>query len=484
MNSLTVTGASSSVSIYNTVFSYNSGVSVALSGNTIASVTIGGSSFSNNQAQPVNIANNINSMTMYNNMFVGNNHNKIGTVALNGDRVDQLNITGCSWTGNNAQAGGAVYVSGVAIAISITNSNVTGTVVTGEGAGFFIFGGASTTTVDNCVFSGNSAQVGAGISFHSISPAVFTITNSQFNDNTSPQGCAISFDSTSPVSTMSMYGVTMYGNNGQRGALYLSNTANSTIYNSLFDSNTGSAIYGELVTGSVNMTSVVFRNNQANQGGSVSLYGTTSSVIISKSNFSESTASTIGADLSIELNVQLLRISGSYFYMSDASLRGGAVSVGATAKIQTFIVENTNMEATSSLFGSGVAVAGLINNMSVNNCIFTNNLAQYEGAAIYTVDKSVQNIDVRNSQFMTNNALSGSGGGIKITGGNTTVIYIYNNLFDGNSASTGAALVLQKSVKSLVVDSCVFRGNYALSGGDLSYLTSYNNVKIIKMNND
>lgn len=471
-------GTTNLVSISNTTFIYNSAVPISISSNYVMStVSISNSSFLYNQAQAISITSNLNIIDIKNTIFEGNNHNRIGTVALNGDIVRTINVTGCSWYQNTAQSAGGLYLYGLSNDIYISGSTFIQNIVSGEAAGIFISGGSTNTLVDSCQFNGNVAQVGGGISFDSRVPAFVTILHTNFTANTAPQGCAVAFRTTSPVKNMTLLDVGMYNNIGQRGAVYLPNNATTVISYSVFEGNTGSAVYGDLISGSIDIIGAQFIQNTANQGGSISLYGTANTVTITDSMFSESIASTVGADISVELNLRELRISRSKFTMSDASLRGGAVSVGATAKLQIFIMEDTTIEATTSLFGPGISIAGTCVNMTIYNCNFTNNIAQYEGAALYTVDKSVQNIDVRNCEFLYNSAISGSG--LKISGGNTTDIYMYNNTFYSNMATNGAAVMLQRTVRSIVMDTCIYTLNSASSGGTHSIL-----FLIVQINDD
>lgn len=392
-----------------------------------------------------------------------NTHTQVGTVSLNGN-ANNIIINDCLWSNNNALGGGGIYISGKSNSLSIYDNQFDSNTVTDEGAGVFVFGGSSQVNIERCTFNNNTAKVGGGFSFQSFTAGNFYISNSSFTLNDAPQGAGLSFDTTSPVRYMYMENTQFIDNVSQRGAIYLPSSAVTSITDSKFWRNQGSAIYGELLAGNITCSHLNFINNTANQGGSLSLNGVVNSINVYNSTFIGSSASTLGGDLSIELRSNLLNITNCSFSESNSGLRGGAVSIGASAVVQNFIMNNAIMNDCSSLFGSGVAVAGSCKNISIYNSNFTNNIAQYEGAALYTIQKSVNNLNIYNSIFKHNSA--SSGGAIKFTGGSTAKITIYESNFYENEGTSGGALMVQQSISAIDIEGCTFGSNSASNGGD------------------
>lgn len=102
------------------------------------------------------------------------------------------------------------------------------------------------------------------------------------------------------------------------------------------------------------------------------------------------------------------------------TIDGNGKTIDAQGKARIFdiqpgiqvIIENLkfiNGKATESLSGGGAIGAESTSNLTINNCVFINNTANYGGGAIYAYDKI--NLNINNTLFI-NNTAEGNGGAI------------------------------------------------------------------------
>jgi predicted outer membrane repeat protein len=213
----------------NCLMNNTGGIYNQLTGNPL---TISNSVFTNNTAG--NAANSgsaiysLSDMTITNSSFCGNSAGSPGGGALGtgtgNSNSPHWTLTGCTFSGNSAFQGGAIYSSlGY---LSLTNcsfyNNTASTGPLGGGA-IFMNGAQSASTATGCLFYGNQANGAAG---SGAGGGAISIQNGQgWTINTS------TFVSNSTVSTAGG-AINIYNNSG--------NTA-VTVNNSLFDKNTGAA---------------------------------------------------------------------------------------------------------------------------------------------------------------------------------------------------------------------------------------------------
>lgn len=207
------------------------------------------------------------------NLTVTRANNPLGLGAIVND--NNLTVTHCSFTNNNAGTGGAIANGGT---LTVTDSTFTNNIAPAGGA---IYGNDSTMTITNSTFTGNSAPAGNGgaifhnASFAGASSSILTVTGSTFANNTGPNdgdGGAIQNDGKLFVSNSTFSGnVTSSGGHG--GAIHNEGPAVS-ITNCTFSGN--SATNGEL-GGAINSNggSVTFINSiVANSPSGGNCFGT------------------------------------------------------------------------------------------------------------------------------------------------------------------------------------------------------------------
>ena len=160
----------------------------------------------------------------------------------------------------------------------------------GDGGAIYFSNSATSGTVSNCNFTGNTATYGGAVYFYGEG----TVSNCNFADNTaSIRGGAVYFSSTGNVTNCNFVDNKATGDYGRGGAVYFSSTGNVTNCNFTGNtaSNNGGAVYFYQGTGSVSNCN--FTGNTASiRGGAVYFYQGTGSV--SNCNFTGNTASNNG----------------------------------------------------------------------------------------------------------------------------------------------------------------------------------------------
>ncbi len=328
-------------------------------------------------------------------------------------------------TKNDDNGGAAVYnYNGV---LSIVDSNITNNlkdiVIRNGNAGDLLVGVVVTsgeTVIRGSYFANNTGSWGGAISslgYMNTEDYTVTVMDSKFEGNNATFGGAIFVESANLIVENSTF------ENNRGVGVGSSGTSNTQ----------GGAIIVHPAGSSAKITDSTFIANSANIGGAVSLPGVDEDSLIDNCTFIDNTASADGGAL--------------YFWTEGA---------GVTVKDSEF-VNNT------APYGGAIENEG-IGDLTVDNCIFTENTASARGGAII----SSGNTDVSNSVFTDNEALGG-----------TNAIYLYNEgttLELSNNTITGDTVqILVKSGIDIVNPlNATFLGNQTVPAyvGDIFILNA------------
>ena len=379
----------------------NGGGAISSSANTL---TVDNCKFFYNHAKSGGaIYSNYNTVNINNCGFSTNNANNGGAVFISSGN---LNVNNCIFTRNCAStgSGGGIYdasgnlimnndyfvnnnavTTGAAIQktgyLKIVNSNFVGNKVT-KSYGGAIYHTASSITIINSKFSGNTAPV-AGAILNYRSP--MTITSSNFTGNSaSGRGGAI-VNTISSLTITGSYFISNVARAGFGGALYHSNGVIS-FSNNTFSRNTapqgGGGIYVEIL-GVSKIDKNIFIYNQAGRGSA--LYDFNGILNVSNSNFSDNSASVNGGAVYND-NTGLgnsrdttLNFSKCIFHGNTATQFGGALYNGGTINLSYCTL--TNNKATN---GRGGAIANAQGIISMNHSTICYNSAKITGGVIYS----------------------------------------------------------------------------------------------------
>jgi fibronectin-binding autotransporter adhesin len=340
-------------------------------------------------------------------------------VAINGSNAHQDLV---------AEAGVTATISG----LTITGGEASDTYLYYDGGGVYNKG---TLTINNCVISGNAAQVGGGIA----NDGSLTINNCSVSDNTGDYGAGISNNA---GAVMNISNSTISNNSANLSYGFaggINNLATATITGSLVSSNSasiGGGIYSGDVFGPAALTitnSVVRDNSGPDDGGGIDIQSLSSTV--------SSTEATI---------------AGSTF----ANNTTGSGSLGTGGAICT--AGEVSLAISGSLFQSNAALA-------------SSEFGNTQGGAIFMYDISypgygpAPTLSVANSSFVTNSAAGAQPDGGAIYVGYGTNAEVTGTSFDGNVVTAGAysnaqagAMDLENSPLQSALTDDTFQGNVAM----------------------
>ncbi|CAG9309856.1 unnamed protein product [Blepharisma stoltei] len=189
--------------------------------------------------------------------------------------------------------------------------------------------------------------------------------------------------------------------------------------------------------------------------------------------------------INVEGNMKLT-VSNSVFYDNINHLSSGVGAIGTTIDLLNLTVENCIFKSNSAGYGGALLFQEQYLNLS--NLLFEANDSPTQfGGAVYVYPQLITNksgIYIQDCNFIKNKALS-SGGAIYIEeanlGSSKIDFQMANCLFDGNSASSGAAIFIEKTAalsQSSTVSKSKFINNAASALGVFSAL-HYNGILTI-----
>ncbi len=206
-----------------------------------------------------------------------------------------------------------------------------------------------------------------------------------------------------------------------------------------------------------------------------------------------------------------------------------AIDTGSNTKLDGFTIEGGNANSSIPLdpstgpkkSGGGFYLKGQDGPtvMTINNCIFQNNYAAYNGGGVYLMNTYTGSMNAlfNNCQFYYNTAALG-GGISKFGGGNANFINEINNcIFEYNNAIRGGAIYILNTygtnpihitnssfsynsttfdggaislhheiqdTSTFTIENCYFEENNSLEGGALFLIESWNNDYSIRLFNN
>jgi len=287
------------------------------------------------------------------------------------------------------------------------------TAITGGADGGAIGITDEAVTIDNCIFTGNSALEGGAVSLNanggslSISNSTFTANNTNLTGGL--DGGAINVEATA---TLSVSNCTFSGNTAkdQGGAIYSTGSVTAVISNSTITGNTASVasgtgggggiyFFGSVGNAGLSVINSTVSGNQASgnvDGGGIAVSGSvgiTTILTVSNTTIDGNTAFRNGGGLAITGFVTTT-IEGSTIsnnFARNAGGGGGGINVSGTALSPGFVMRNSTVSGNtaSSLiapfpgYGGGLRFAVTFGNFSIQNSTITNNTAGKSGGGVF-----------------------------------------------------------------------------------------------------
>ena len=313
--------------------------------------------------------------------------------AIKSDHQGVLNISNCTFTGNNARDGGSAIFSAFEGSSNIQNCTFTNNVcIAGNnesGSTVFLFG-PNSQVVKNCVFTTNKGINGAAI--HGLNAPIL-IEDCTFTGNITTDAV---FDTGQPQDFLRGFGGAIYADRATPGP-------------------------PSTVLGSIILRNCNFENNKArSEGGACYLYtDPTDNVLIENCNFNNNEVSALPG--------------------GSGGAAAGAVSQMNDSKNRGFVVRNSTFSNNKSTEGAG-AVRIFWADTKIENCTFFNNRGELtvsngygaNGGALAFYEVTNSSVEITNNTFAQNYA--GWVGGAIV---GPSSVKIKNNIFLNNTSGNG-----------------------------------------------
>ena len=307
--------------------------------------------------------------------------NQASIFEIIGDNITILNLNIIN--GHSDWAGGAVFGNSNLILNNVTFTNNYAM------AGGAVFN-AKTTEIIDCTFENNTASDRGG-SFYCEGTA--NIVNSKFINSAGNGGTAICSNWEMTITDSTFENLT-----ADVGAALL-NFALAEIENCTFNNNIaewGGSIYS---VSDINIRNSRFSNSKSTYAPAIYAQGNISvSDTVFENLYADQTAGAIG--LKVLINGE---INNCTFENTTAIKNGGAVYINMgedTVPTNMYIVNSTFLKSSGDYGGALVQLAG---NLTIENSIFAENTAEYEGGAIFT---SHTIFNLINTTFDSNNIIN------------------------------------------------------------------------------
>jgi parallel beta-helix repeat protein/predicted outer membrane repeat protein len=234
---------------------------------------------------------------------------------------------------------------------------------------------------------------------------------------------------------------------------------------------TGGAI--KAVGSDITLNDVELKNNTATVSGGAVYLGSSSTMIVTNSTFSENqTTAPNGSGGAIFLNGSNVELRDSTLDNNSANSLGGAIGAtnGSTITIEECTFSGNNAENTG---GGAIFVGngGFVSNVDINRSAFENNTAIY-GGALYFGDYSKASIS---DTTLSNNIATKGGGGMYLydsSDARLTNTTIFANIAQANlpgQYTLGGGISMGSSESKLRIVNSTITGNSAVdSGGGLA----------------
>lgn len=352
---------------------------VTATGNTFTSNTIGSTNGGAAYLSSVNGQLSDSSFTA-NAAFIPLSSTPVGGGAIYVTGLNNLFLRNLVFARNSAYSGGAIAIDRSASTsgsvVNLQDSTFTNNTAADAGGAVDMWLSAQ-VNARNCVFRGNTALQGGAIRVEAISdtPTVPTFNNCSFYDNFASgvsavhQGGAITTTEALKLSDCVFVNNTAFGHGGAVASIADVTTSDSKFFLNKAGGN-GGALYAALSSSSVKLTTTVFTQNTAQEGGGVwcgaRLTVTTSSFAGNAATTSNGGALSTYSDSTVMLST----------FSSNSATNGGAIHVGSSISIQqSNFTSNAAVTAGGAVHCFADPAAPVAGTMSISDDTFSSNSA-------------------------------------------------------------------------------------------------------------
>ena len=448
------------LTIINSTFENNTafyGAAISTSANNLKLIN---STFANNKAMGDGgvIYNTGNNLTLINSTFANNKAMDNGGVIYNtGNNLAVINST---FNKNNAgKSGGAIYNSGSRAVLSKSKFS-NNTAESPEYGGGAVYNTGDNFDVISSEFTNNGVNFFGGAIYND--GVNFTVSDSNFIKCFAHDGGAICNKAYNFTISNSEFEDNFAGADG--GAIF-NHGINLKIDESIFNNNTANVEGGVINNYADNfiISNSEFENNSAKNGGVIFNQGVADFCCVINSTFDNNNVSGVGG--AIDNNGgENFTVSNSTFDNNvadgaDFGYSGGAIyNDGVNFKIVDSKF-NKNIGKNSGDYGGGAIYNGKLgDSLTINNSVFTDNVASVVGGAIFNYGK---NFTLNNSIF-NNNVAANEGGAVYNYGDNSKIA---DSKFINNTAKDYNGGAVFNQAVNFTISNSVFTNNTAKDNG-------------------
>eukprot|EP01117_Protostelium_nocturnum_P012030 TRINITY_DN4404_c0_g1_i1.p1 TRINITY_DN4404_c0_g1~~TRINITY_DN4404_c0_g1_i1.p1 ORF type:complete len:1716 (-),score=556.93 TRINITY_DN4404_c0_g1_i1:204-5351(-) len=389
-------------------------------------------------------------------------------------------LSGCTFIGNNATGGGAVYLSGNSVSssplVSLFNSTFIGNFASlyEGGAIFFSVPFEGEIDLESCNFDSNTAHARGGALW--VKDAGLRVSNSNFEKNTVISylnGISIHLESNKKLLVQNCNFTQGTSNGGEGSAVFFIGRegASAVLNDNRIESNSGgNALTFEGRFTSISLSGGRFHNNTSPYSGSAIHFvdGNCTEFKIESVQFVQNFAPLAGA-IDVWATIERLSITDSKFISNSApgvgssldsftSLFGGG-AIRILSQISKTFISSSLFQSNSAEVGGAIIVSSP--SVEIENCTFESNSALVGGGGIAVLESEVK---ITNSTFLLNSAKT-SGSSIWL--GPSTLLSLKESTI-ANSTSTQGSITSLDSTSNFTATNCLFKDNFAGAGGGLN----------------
>ena len=420
------------------------------------------------------------SITIGNSSFENNEAGRSGGVVYTSSS-SSITVDDSSFGNNEAGSDGGVMYASSSSNTTVGNSSFDSNEAGGDGGAVYTFSG-SNIRVEYSSFDNNGAGSDGGVMYTS-SSSIITLVNSSFDNNEAGSDGGVVYCGDCD-SNINMGNSTFHSNTAgySGGVLYYYCTRHNNIVNifislcTFFYNSASEGGVAHLINANVADTGSMYYSNMADNGGTIVL--TVGYVSVRTSTFMKNTATISGGVLYSSSHdfPQIVDLESCCFINNSAN-SGGAIATFLTAAVT---VTDSSFVNNSAVRGGAVYLL-IGNNFTANSCNFFRNFALNDGGLIYS---EYQNrLSFTNSEANFNRA-DNNGGAVcllsqselNITGDNS---FVGNEARIGGVAYARECTTIVHSLTFLIVNNTamesggavyLFKANLSLSSGNHSFV--------------
>ncbi|PRP73158.1 outer membrane autotransporter barrel domain-containing protein [Planoprotostelium fungivorum] len=429
-------------------------------------------------------------VTVKDSSFIENSATFEGAAIYIADRsVHSVYIIASKFEGNFASSGGAVkYTDGVVGSVLVIDGSsfIYNEAITSTGGAVIVQKSVGNFSVSNSYFANNEAQSGGAIYLSQSIAIPILLRNNTFDANVARSNggalCVMQSLNTSVVDS------TFTSNQGSSGAsiwinfvgkIPLTFTLNRTTISRSISTVSGALLLSSIVPSSqvsfLSFDSTWTENEASFNGGGLLLSGLFTLVQINGGLFSSNNASTGGAistagALSISSSVSFLSIYNTFLLHNTAPTGGALSNIGAIDVVITSC--DISYNSATSTFGGGILYQPKTNglaSLSIYNTTVRANTAK-SGGGLYISPSTTAIFTERSNIFLGNSATSL--GGAVIISGEISSVTSRGSTWSFNSASDGAAFYSTSPSFTFISDAFFLNNSVTGNGGAVSSLNA------------